>query len=273
MIGPAGVTFHTGRMYVEQASLESDESFVQVLEQIRQSMDVAIRDVLTCEPDYLVMGMSAETFWGGVAGRHGLRGASAGPVRARRQHRGDVHARSTRSGGCQVDCRPHAVPTRRGRASHTVLRGGRVRRAQAERTAMLERNCDRRHLARNADPSAARARRPGYRRDRASRHEPFDGASRGRGRTVAWKASCCGQCGHDLARTSCERLPRHVFAFRKASSRSLSGRDVALVASVYPNGTLTICPRGPDRHESPGREPFIGQRIAFQCAGQARRRR
>src|SRR5436190_6045839 len=68
MIGPAGVTFHTGRMYVEHATLDSDESFVHVLEQIRQSMEGAIRDVLTCEPDYLVMGMSAETFWGGVAG-------------------------------------------------------------------------------------------------------------------------------------------------------------------------------------------------------------
>jgi maleate isomerase len=68
MVAPAGITFHTGRMYLEHASLDSDESFVQVLEQIRQSMDIAIRDVLTCEPDYLVMGMSAEAFWGGVAG-------------------------------------------------------------------------------------------------------------------------------------------------------------------------------------------------------------
>lgn len=72
MIRPAGVTFHTGRMYVEHASLDSDESFVEVLEQIRRSMDIAIRDVLTCEPDYLVMGMSAETFWGGVAGSTGF---------------------------------------------------------------------------------------------------------------------------------------------------------------------------------------------------------
>ena len=68
MIAPAGVTFHTGRMYLEHASLDSDESFLEVLEQIRRSIDVAIRDVLTCEPDYLVMGMSAEAFWGGLEG-------------------------------------------------------------------------------------------------------------------------------------------------------------------------------------------------------------
>jgi maleate isomerase len=55
-------------MYIEDSSLGSDQGFLEVLEQIRRSMDVAIRDVLTCEPDYLVMGMSAETFWGGVAG-------------------------------------------------------------------------------------------------------------------------------------------------------------------------------------------------------------
>ena len=28
----------------------------------------AIRDVVTCKPDHIVMGMSAETFWGGAAG-------------------------------------------------------------------------------------------------------------------------------------------------------------------------------------------------------------
>jgi maleate isomerase len=68
MVAPRVVTFHTGRMYVEHPSLDSNESFVEVLEQVRRSIDVAIRDVLTCEPDYLVMGMSAETLWGGLEG-------------------------------------------------------------------------------------------------------------------------------------------------------------------------------------------------------------
>ena len=65
---PPGMTFHTGRMYIENPVLGSDEEFTALLLQIRASIDVALRDVMTCEPDHLVMGMSAETFWGGVEG-------------------------------------------------------------------------------------------------------------------------------------------------------------------------------------------------------------
>ncbi|SRR6266498_672583 len=67
-VRPRGVTFHAGRMYIADARLGSNEDFEALLDQIRASIDVAIRDVLTCEPDYMVMGMSAETFWGGVEG-------------------------------------------------------------------------------------------------------------------------------------------------------------------------------------------------------------
>lgn len=65
---PPGVTVHAGRMYIERPELGSDELFTELLGQIRQSIAVAIRDVLTCAPDHLVMGMSAETFWNGVEG-------------------------------------------------------------------------------------------------------------------------------------------------------------------------------------------------------------
>ena len=68
MIGPRGVTFHTGRMYIEVPTLDSDETFLALIAQIRDSISVAVRDVLTCHPDYMVMGMSAETFWNGVEG-------------------------------------------------------------------------------------------------------------------------------------------------------------------------------------------------------------
>ena len=67
-LAPPGVTVHAGRMYLEHAALGSDADFEAVLGEIRQSMDAAIRDLLTAEPDYLVMGMSAETFWNGVEG-------------------------------------------------------------------------------------------------------------------------------------------------------------------------------------------------------------
>lgn len=68
MIRPDGVTFHSGRMYIADPALDSDTAFEALLAQIRESIRVAVRDVMTCDPTYMLMGMSAETFWGGVAG-------------------------------------------------------------------------------------------------------------------------------------------------------------------------------------------------------------
>ena len=48
MIRPEGVTFHTGRMYIENPSLDSDLAFERLLDEIRQSITNAIRDVITC---------------------------------------------------------------------------------------------------------------------------------------------------------------------------------------------------------------------------------
>jgi maleate isomerase len=63
-----GVTFHTGRIYIGQPKLDSDDAMARLLQQVDTSIDSALRDVMTCQPDYLLMGMSAPTFWGGVAG-------------------------------------------------------------------------------------------------------------------------------------------------------------------------------------------------------------
>lgn len=63
-----GVTFHFGRMYIEEPSADSDEAFERLIHQIRGSTEIAVRDVMTAEPDHMVMGMSAETFWGGAEG-------------------------------------------------------------------------------------------------------------------------------------------------------------------------------------------------------------
>lgn len=68
MLAPHGITFHTGRMFIRDPRMNDDENFVALIEQIRASMKVALRDVMTCEPDLMMMGMSAETFWGGVEG-------------------------------------------------------------------------------------------------------------------------------------------------------------------------------------------------------------
>ena len=67
-IRPNGVSFHSGRMYIADPAMGDNAHFEQLLVQIRESIRVAIRDVMTCLPQYLLMGMSAETFWGGIAG-------------------------------------------------------------------------------------------------------------------------------------------------------------------------------------------------------------
>jgi maleate isomerase len=68
VLRPHGVTFHTGRMYIDNPDLNSDEATEGLLLQIRATISTAVRDVMTAKPDLLMMGMSAETFWGGVEG-------------------------------------------------------------------------------------------------------------------------------------------------------------------------------------------------------------
>ncbi|GAB3430260.1 maleate cis-trans isomerase family protein [Actinophytocola sediminis] len=63
-----GVSFHAGRILIRDGRLDSDDTFTAFLADLREQIAVAVESVLTCEPDYLVMGMSAETFWGGVEG-------------------------------------------------------------------------------------------------------------------------------------------------------------------------------------------------------------
>ena len=63
-----GVTWHPSRFWVESPNLDSDEAFLYFLDLIRNVLALSIRDVLTSNPSHIMMGMSAETFWGGVEG-------------------------------------------------------------------------------------------------------------------------------------------------------------------------------------------------------------
>jgi len=65
---PPGVTWHFARFFVEQPDLSSDDMFLAFIEAIRETIPHALRDIMTCEPSYIMMGMSAETFWGGLEG-------------------------------------------------------------------------------------------------------------------------------------------------------------------------------------------------------------
>ncbi len=63
-----GVTPHMSRIHIRDQNLSSDAAFENLLEQIRLEIEYAVQRVMTAEPDYMVMGMSAETFWDGVEG-------------------------------------------------------------------------------------------------------------------------------------------------------------------------------------------------------------
>lgn len=65
---PAGVTNHMSRIFTPDAGAVSNESFRAGIEVIGGNVMDAVRSVMTCHPDHLVMGMSAITFFGGRAG-------------------------------------------------------------------------------------------------------------------------------------------------------------------------------------------------------------
>ncbi|MET9490740.1 arylmalonate decarboxylase [Nocardia sp. NPDC006630] len=67
-MGVPGVTAHFGRIHIRDQNMSDDAGMGRLLDQIRAELVAACERVLTCEPDYMVMGMSAETFWGGVEG-------------------------------------------------------------------------------------------------------------------------------------------------------------------------------------------------------------
>ena len=69
---PRGVTNHFARIQIPDDPIHDDADFEQLMENIRAETDNAIDRVMTCRPDYLVMGMSSETFWDGAEGSRRL---------------------------------------------------------------------------------------------------------------------------------------------------------------------------------------------------------
>jgi maleate isomerase len=74
----AGVTAHYARIFVDNLAVGDDSSFKALTDAITLSVDEAVKSVLTCQPNYIVMGMSAITFYGGVAGAEAFRARVAG---------------------------------------------------------------------------------------------------------------------------------------------------------------------------------------------------
>jgi maleate isomerase len=70
-LAPPGVSIHTARIFINN-QIDSDDKAEATLRQIREGSAKAVHDVCTCKPDHLIMGMSSETFVGGLEGSREL---------------------------------------------------------------------------------------------------------------------------------------------------------------------------------------------------------
>lgn len=70
---PRGVTNHHSRLVIPDTRVSDDRSFLRMMGNIRRGLLPALDAVLTCHPDYVVLGMSSETFWDGLEGSSRLK--------------------------------------------------------------------------------------------------------------------------------------------------------------------------------------------------------
>jgi maleate isomerase len=70
-LAPDEITLHTARIFIDN-QIGSDAKAQKTLQQIREGSEKAVHDVCTCRPDHLIMGMSSETFVGGLEGSRAL---------------------------------------------------------------------------------------------------------------------------------------------------------------------------------------------------------
>lgn len=69
---PVGVTNHFSRISIPDTQVTDDDSFMVMLNTIRDSTAHAVDVSMTMDPGCLIMGMSAETFWDGADGANRL---------------------------------------------------------------------------------------------------------------------------------------------------------------------------------------------------------
>ena len=73
MMRPPGVTNHYRGIFTPNNKAVSNDTFMAGAHVIGGNVLDAVKNVMTSEPDYLVMGMSAVTFFGGAAGADAFR--------------------------------------------------------------------------------------------------------------------------------------------------------------------------------------------------------
>lgn len=70
---PQGVTNHISRIRIPNMPLASDADFRRLVELIAAAQLEAVDSAMSCEPDHVVLGISVETFWGGLAASRKLK--------------------------------------------------------------------------------------------------------------------------------------------------------------------------------------------------------
>lgn len=70
---PAGVTNHISRIRIPNIPLNDNADFDRLIELIASAQDEAVESIMSCEPDHLVLGISAETFWNGLQASRDLK--------------------------------------------------------------------------------------------------------------------------------------------------------------------------------------------------------
>jgi len=69
---PWGITHHHSRLVIPDSKVRDDATFLAMMDNIRGALFPALDSVLTCDPDYVILGMSSETFWDGLEGSRQL---------------------------------------------------------------------------------------------------------------------------------------------------------------------------------------------------------
>lgn len=72
-MAPHGVTNHFSRIIIPDTRVTDNASFMTMLNNIRTATEDAIDAVMTCSPDHVILGMSAEAFWDGKDGAAALK--------------------------------------------------------------------------------------------------------------------------------------------------------------------------------------------------------
>lgn len=69
---PAGVTNQMGRISTPNVKIQTDADFIKHVEGMRAGISQAADQVMTTRADYMIMALSLECFWEGVAGNESL---------------------------------------------------------------------------------------------------------------------------------------------------------------------------------------------------------